>query len=86
MSDPMDPSLNRAIEKFRRVARSNVATKDISQAFLDELAAAGFTLVSAQQVATVETANSLLLRRAEKVERDGDQLEGLRLRLQAIGG
>lgn len=82
----MDPALSRAIEMFRRAARTNVATKDIAQAFLDELEVAGFTLVSAQQVATVETTNSLLLRRAEKVERDGDQLEGLRLRLQAIGG
>lgn len=82
----MEPSLARAIELFRRKARSNVATKDIAQSLLDELEAAGFSLVSPQQAAEVETANSLLIRRAEKVERDGDQLEGLRLRLQALGG
>ena len=82
----MDPALIQAIARFRRVARSNTATKDIAQSLLDELDLAGFSLVAPQKAEEIKTANSLLIRRAEKVERDGDQLEGLRLRLQAIGG
>lgn len=44
----MDPALIRAVERFRRAARKNVPTKDIAQSWLDELSAAGFSMVSAE--------------------------------------
>ena len=79
-------ALNKALERWRRLARGSGATKDIAQSLVDELEAAGIALVPVNPSESADTAKSLLLRRADRLERDGDSLAGLKLRLQAIGG
>jgi hypothetical protein len=50
----MDPAVIRAVERFRRAARTNANTRDIAKVLLEDLKDAGFTIVAAQQAAAVD--------------------------------
>jgi hypothetical protein len=50
----MDPAVIRAVERFRRAARTNAATRDIAKVLIQDLEDAGFSIVAAQQAAAVD--------------------------------
>jgi hypothetical protein len=50
----MDPLVIRAVERFRRAARTNAPTREIAKVLLDDLKDAGFSIVAAQQAAAVD--------------------------------
>jgi hypothetical protein len=50
----MDPAVIRAVERFRRAARTNAATRDIASVLIEDLKDAGFSIIAAQQAAAVD--------------------------------
>ena len=89
MDDATLRRMNRAIELWRRGSTMNSPTKDVAQGLVDKLADAGFTLQDAEVLPVSDSGSALLVRRASELEANGSvegQIEGLRLRLQALGG
>jgi hypothetical protein len=50
----MDPVVIRAVERFRRAARTNAPTREIAKVLIEDLKDAGFSIVAAQQAAAVD--------------------------------
>jgi hypothetical protein len=83
LSDEARRKVERAVAEARR---GRISSQEMAGDLIARLEAQGLRIEAIPSDIPEEGTSSLLLRRAAKLERNGEPLDGLRLRLQAIGG